>query len=114
MELQPLSQNSRLPLYLPYPRFLLTSSLSERSKLLYAVLLDRSTLSQRNDWTDNGGRIYVIFTVESIMKVLQVSRRTALKLLDELESVGLIERTRKGFSAPNQIYINIPMDNFQS
>lgn len=111
MELEPLTQNSGLPPYLPYPRFLLTSSLSERAKLLYAVLLDRSTLSQRNGWTDNNGSVYVIFTVESIMDTIQASRRTALKLLDELETAGLVKRKRKGFSAPNRIYINVPAND---
>ena len=37
-----------LPPYLPYPRFLLKMDISQTAKLLYALLLDRTTLSQRN------------------------------------------------------------------
>ncbi len=39
-----------LPPYLPYPRFLLKMELSHTTKLLYALLLDCVTLSQKNDW----------------------------------------------------------------
>ena len=34
-----------LPPYLPYPRFLLKMDISQTAKLLYALLLDRTTLS---------------------------------------------------------------------
>ena len=37
-----------LPIYLPYPRFLLKMEISQTAKLLYSLLLDRSTLSQKN------------------------------------------------------------------
>ena len=39
--------------YLPYPRFLLKMDISHTAKLLYALLLDRSTLSQKNGWQDS-------------------------------------------------------------
>ena len=49
-----------LPPYLPYPRFLLTENLSLTAKLLYTLLLDRATLSQKNSWVDERGFVYVI------------------------------------------------------
>ena len=52
--------DTRLPPYLPYPRFLLQADLTQTAKLLYALLLDRSTLSQKNKWQDDEGRIYII------------------------------------------------------
>ena len=36
--------DTRLPAYLPYPRFLLKMEISQTAKLLYSLLLDRSTL----------------------------------------------------------------------
>ena len=42
-----------LPLFLPYPVFLLKMEISQTAKLLYALLLDRSTLSQKNKWQDD-------------------------------------------------------------
>ena len=50
-----------LPQYLPYARFLLNTDLSHTAKLLYTLLLDRATLSQKNNWVDEQGRIYVIY-----------------------------------------------------
>ena len=51
--------DTKLPAYLPYPRFLLKMEISQTAKLLYALLLDRSTLSQKNKWQDDEGRIYI-------------------------------------------------------
>ena len=56
--------DTRLPPYLPYPRFLLQADLTQTAKLLYALLLDRATLSQANGWLDEGGRIYLVFPYE--------------------------------------------------
>ena len=55
--------DTRLPPYLPYPRFLLQADLTQTAKLLYALLLDRATLSQANGWLDEGGRIYLVFPI---------------------------------------------------
>ena len=45
-----LKPNMPLPQYLPYARFLLDTDLSHTAKLLYTLLLDRATLSQKNNW----------------------------------------------------------------
>ena len=37
--------------------------LSSDSKLLYALLLDRMSLSSKNGWFDNENRVYIYFTV---------------------------------------------------
>ena len=66
-----------LPPYLPYPRFLLTENLSLTAKLLYTLLLDRATLSQKNSWVDERGFVYVIFPLSSLSKVLQCSTSSA-------------------------------------
>ena len=50
-----LKPNMPLPQYLPYARFLLDTDLSHTAKLLYTLLLDRATLSQKNNWIDAQG-----------------------------------------------------------
>ena len=50
-----LKPNMPLPQYLPYARFLLDADLSHTAKLLYTLLLDRATLSQKNNWIDTQG-----------------------------------------------------------
>ena len=102
--------DTRLPPYLPYPRFLLQTDLTQTAKLLYALLLDRATLSQANGWLDEGGRIYLVFPIEKIAAALDRSSMTVKTALSELENAGLIERRRSGFSKPNRIYVKLPSD----
>ena len=99
--------DTRLPPYLPYPRFLLQTDLTQTAKLLYALLLDRATLSQANGWLDEGGRIYLVFPIEKIAAALDRSPMTVKNALSELEDAGLIERRRSGFSKPNRIYVKV-------
>ena len=40
--------DTHLPPYLPYPRFLLKMDITQTAKLLYALLLDRTTITQFN------------------------------------------------------------------
>ena len=80
-------------------------NLSSDAKLLYGLLLDRVSLSQRNGWIDEEGRVYVIFTLENIMEDLNCADKKATRLLVELESYGLIERKRQGLGKPTLIYV---------
>ena len=102
--------DTRLPPYLPYPRFLLQADLTQTAKLLYTLLLDRATLSQSNGWLDESGRIYLVFPIEKIAAALDRSPMTVKNALSELEDAGLIERRRSGFSKPNRIYVKMPPD----
>ena len=79
--------------------------ISTDAKVLYGLLLDRMSLSARNDWLDEQGRVYIIFTVEEVMDALCCADNKATRLLRELEGVGLIERKRRGLGKPNLIYV---------
>ena len=90
--------DTRLPPYLPYPRFLLQADLTQTAKLLYALLLDRATLSQTNGWLDEGGRIYLVFPIEKIAAALDRSPMTVKTALSELSSY--MESTGKSYQNP--------------
>ena len=80
--------------------------ISTDAKVLYGLLLDRMSLSARNDWLDGQGRVYIVFTVEEIMESLACGNKKAVGLLRELdEKAGLIERKRQGLGKPNLIYV---------
>ena len=80
--------------------------ISNDAKVLYGLLLDRMSLSARNDWLDEQGRVYIVFTVEEIMESLACGNKKAVGLLRELEAeAGLIERKRQGLGKPNLIYV---------
>lgn len=94
------------------PRLIMTearySALSVSAKLLYSLLLDRTSLSIRNNWRDDAGRVYIYFTVKEICGEFHCCRDTAMKLLAELDSrngIGLIDRIRQGQGKPDRIYV---------
>ena len=97
-----------IPPYLPYPRFLLKMEISYTAKLLYALLLDRSTLSQKNGWTDDEGRVYIVYPIMEIAEILDKGRTTIQDALNELAAAGLMERKRTRFAAANHIYVKVP------
>ena len=97
-----------LPRYLPFPKFLLDAQLSHTAKLLYALLLDRATLSRKNNWTDEQDRIYVIYPIPKLAQALGCSFSSVTRSLTELTDAGLIERIRSGFSKPSRIFLKIP------
>ena len=97
-----------LPQYLPYARFLLDADLSHTAKMLYTLLLDRATLSQKNNWVDDQGRIYVIYPLSNLAKDLGCSISSITRSFTELENAQLVERIRSGFSKHNRILLKVP------
>ena len=84
------------------PRF---QSLSTDAKTLYGILLDRMSLSVKNEWFDKKGRVFIIFTIEDVKKTLRCADNKATRLLRELEEFGLIERKRRGQGKPCLVYV---------
>ena len=97
-----------LPQYLPYARFLLDTDLSHTAKLLYTLLLDRATLSQKNNWIDAQDRIFVVYPLSSLAKDLGYSISSITRAFAELENAQLVERVRNGFSKPSRILLKVP------
>ena len=103
-----LKPNMPLPQYLPYARFLLDTDLSHTAKLLYTLLLDRATLSQKNNWFDTQGHIYVIYPLSHLAKDLGCCISSVTRAFSELENAQLVERIRSGFSKPSRILLKVP------
>ena len=99
--------------YFKIPRQLITNPkfkhVSTDAKLLYGMLLDRMSLSARNDWYDSDTwRVYIYYTVEEICEDMTCGRDKAMKLLAELDTkkgIGLIERIKQGQGKPTKIYV---------
>ena len=103
-----LTADAPLPQYLPYARFLLDTDLSHTAKLLYTLLLDRATLSQKNNWIDAQGRIYVVYPLSHLAKDLRCSISSITRTFAELENAQLVKRIRSGFSKPSHILLKVP------
>ena len=84
------------------------SGLSTEAKLLYGLLIDRMQISIRNGWLDQDGRVYIYYTIETIMDALSCGNKKAGQILAELDDrkgIGLISRVRQGLGKPDRIYV---------
>ncbi len=80
--------------------------ISTEAKILYGILLDRMSLSKRNGWLDEDGRVFIVFTLDEIKESMGCADQKAVKLLAELDDkADLIERRRQGLGRPNIIYV---------
>lgn len=90
------------------PKVLITDSrfkdISNNSKLLYGLMLDRMSLSVRCGWFDEENRVYIKYSLKSIMEDLNCSKVTAVSLLKELQAIGLVDIEQKSGLA-NIIYV---------
>jgi hypothetical protein len=82
------------------------SSLSSDCKMMYALILDRASLSEKNNWVDSEGRVIIYFTFEEFCGILGWSREKVNKNLHQLTDCGLIDKKRQGLGKPSVIYVN--------
>ena len=80
-------------------------NLSISAKVLYALLLDRKSLSIKNNWIDTDGNYYLYFTNSEAKNILNCGNEKMSKIFKELEAVNLILRRREGLRKPNIIYV---------
>ncbi|HEL1584671.1 TPA: replication initiator protein A [Streptococcus suis] len=79
--------------------------LSTESKFTYAILKDRFELSLKNNWIDENGDVYLIFTVEELQTILGYGKNKVIKIKKELAEYGLLEEVRQGLNQPNLLYL---------
>lgn len=103
-------QDTALPPFYPLPQFLLARKLTANAKILYALLLSRTQLSQRSGWVGEDGSVYIIYTVRQMAQALGCSVRSVSSALRELEREGLLRRLRRGITKANLLYLLLPDD----
>lgn len=97
--------------FIRVPKTLLTHPyyvhLSATAVLLYGILLDRLSLSNKNKrkFTDRNGELFVYCTLNEICETLSCGHDKATMLLRELELYGLIKRVQQGKGRPARIYV---------
>ena len=74
-------------------------------KLLYGFLLNRLSLSAKNNWVDENGDIFLIFTRKEVQERLDLSDKTVTKAFKQLKDCKLIHEKRQGANKPNLIYV---------
>ena len=98
-------QHTRLPSFLPMPRFLISMPVSNTAKLLYSLMLGRAQLSQNNAWVDGNGRVYFLYTIQQMAEDMDKSATTIKDAMKELVEAHLLEKVPQGRGRPNRLYI---------
>ena len=79
------------------------------SKVSYAFLRDRLELSLKNNWVDDKGRLYLIYSNTELMKILNCSKSTLLRIKKQLAEYGLMKEVQqsnsKNGTLANKIYL---------
>lgn len=97
------SEFLRLPLtLLANPKY---KQMSLEAKFIYSLLLNRMTLSQRNDWINEDNEVYLIYTREEAANTLNISYKKSIAAFKELIQNGLLYEQRQGLGAPNLLYV---------
>ena len=97
-----------------FPQWLLDEEykhLSLRAKVMYMLIFDRRTLSIQNEWHDKNGDVFVYFTNQQFMVLLNCNEKTVIKAKKELQDFGLIKEERQGVNKPNRLYISGTVKN---
>lgn len=109
-------QQSEMLSFYRVPKLLMTSSyfkeISSDAKILYGLTLDRMSLSLKNGWFDEENRAYIYFSIDEIAELLNCGKNKAVKSMQELEAIGLIEKRRQGMGKSNVLYVkNFVIEN---
>ena len=83
-------------------------SLSNDARILYGFLLERMSLSRKNNLIDARNRVYIIFPIDEIAEIMGVCHEKALNILKELDEqngIGLVNKKRRGLGLPSILYV---------
>ena len=104
---EPIFYSQRLRTFHLLPKLLFTDEIyqtvSTDAKMLYGLLLDRLSLSEKNDWKDEHGRVYQYFTIHQAQELLHFGHEKVCRLFAELDAADLIVRRRQGQGKANRI-----------
>ncbi|MCD7778318.1 MAG: replication initiator protein A [Clostridiales bacterium] len=91
-----------------YPKYLFGIKLSETTKLIYIVLLDKAKMSLKsNNYVDSTGA-FIYFPINKMAEAVSKSEVTVKNAYSALEKADLIRRSHQGVGKPNKIYVKIP------
>lgn len=80
-------------------------SMNSDSKLLYAILADKNSISIANEWIDENNKVYFIATIEDLMELTGWGNQKVVKQLKELRKYNLLNSEKKGQGNPSRHYL---------
>lgn len=99
---------TKLPQYLPMPKFLTELPLSNTARYIYTLLLSRAQYSQRNEMVDEQGRVYIFYPIHQIAEKAGKGETTVKVALKQLVDVGILEKVSEGRGRANRLYVLFP------
>lgn len=85
-------------------------NMSNDTKIAWSILKDRFQLSIKNNWFDENGNIYFIYTNDDLMDILNIKSPNKIsKIKKELTEADLLYQVRVGLNKPNKLYIKKPV-----
>ncbi|WP_298788802.1 replication initiator protein A [uncultured Marinococcus sp.] len=85
-------------------------NMSNDTKIAWSILKDRFQLSIKNNWFDENGNIYFIYTNDDLMDILNIKSPNKIsKIKKELTEADLLYQVRVGLNKPNKLYIKKPL-----
>lgn len=102
-------QESEMHTFYRIPKLLFENpyfmDMTNDAKILYGLMLDRMSLSQKNKWLDDQNRAFILFSQTEAMDLLKCKKNKAISLFRELEEIGLVERRKQGQGNPDRLYL---------
>ncbi len=104
-----ITRPSQKDAFFSYPKsmdeYAASMGLTPEERYLHMLLLDRRSLSVKNNWRTEDGEIYCYFTIQTIRERLGCGNKKAIRMLDHLEEAGLIRRIKQGLGRPNCLIV---------
>jgi hypothetical protein len=94
--------------FMMFPKELLTDKyhhISLDAKVLYTLLLDRVSLSIKNNMIDVENHVYIVCKQTEIQTLFGFAKQKVQKMFKELEDNELIERKKQGCNLPDLIFV---------
>ena len=101
-------QNTKLPQYVPMPKFLTELQLSNTERYIYTLLLSRAQYSQKNGMVDQQGRVYIFYPIHQLAEKSQKGTTTVKLALKHLIEIGILEKVSEGRGKANRLYLLFP------
>lgn len=107
----PFTKEDTLCHFMPVPRAVLRMGLPSTAILIYSLLLDRATLSQRNGWYSKAGWVYVSFSIPNLSLAVGKGESTVRKNLKILQDRELICRMQPIGNETSWIFLRVPAES---
>lgn len=90
--------------------------LSDTSKIMYGILCEKLNSSLTNKWWDAEGRVYVMYSLDTLATILNKSKDTIISCKKELQDNGLLEIQSTGTGKADRFFLGKvkprPEENF--